>query len=185
MSVQLIDYTEKSIAVFGETEKIKDYLEKLGGKFNPGLTNKTTGSREAGWIFIKSKAKEVQKLVDGFNKGELNLNKETSILDVMMNKQKTVSKSTGDFVITKEMYMTLISRIERLETDNMNLSKLIISKKQPSTPSPTPVQSSSSSFSNVKNRVSTPVESDESDDSEETEEEEEYPTPKKSFLNFK
>jgi len=182
MSVQLIEYTEKSIAVFGETEKIKDYLEKLGGKFNPGLTNKTTGSREAGWIFVKSKAKEVQKLVDGFNKGDLN--KETSILDVMMNKPKTVIKSTGDFVITKEMYMALISRIEKLETDNMNLSKLLLSKKQPHTPSPTPTQqqsSSSSSSSSVKNRVSTPVESDDSEE----EEEEEYPTTKKSFLNFK
>ena len=134
------------------------------------------------WIFVKSKSKEVQKLVDGFNKGDLN--KETSILDVMMNKPKTVIKSTGDFVITKEMYMALISRIEKLETDNMNLSKLLLSKKQPNTPAQTPTQqssSSSSSSSSVKNRVSTPVESDDSEE----EEEEEYPTPKKSFLNFK
>lgn len=47
--VQIIDYSEKSVAVIGNTYQIKDILKKLGGKFNARL------SCGAGWIFSKSK----------------------------------------------------------------------------------------------------------------------------------
>lgn len=35
--LEIVDYSEKAIAVFGETKAIKDELKKLGGKFNPAL----------------------------------------------------------------------------------------------------------------------------------------------------
>lgn len=47
--VQIIDYSEKAIAVVGETRAIKDTLKTLGGRFNAHLTC------GAGWIFSKSK----------------------------------------------------------------------------------------------------------------------------------
>lgn len=55
--VSIVDYSEKSIAVIGDTKPIKDKLKKLGGKFNFRL------SCGAGWIFQKSKLEEVQKLL--------------------------------------------------------------------------------------------------------------------------
>lgn len=57
--VQIIDYSEKAIAVIGDTKPIKDQLKELGGKFNFRL------SCGAGWIFQKSKLEEVQKLLSG------------------------------------------------------------------------------------------------------------------------
>jgi hypothetical protein len=57
--VQIIDYSDKSIAVIGDTKPIKDQLKELGGKFNFRL------SCGAGWIFQKSKLLEVQKLLSG------------------------------------------------------------------------------------------------------------------------
>lgn len=54
--VQIIDYSEKSFAVIGETKPIKDQLKELGGKFNFRL------SCGAGWIFPKTKLEEVQNL---------------------------------------------------------------------------------------------------------------------------
>ena len=47
--VQIIDYSEKAIAVVGETRSIKETLKTLGGKFNRHL------SCGAGWIFSKTK----------------------------------------------------------------------------------------------------------------------------------
>jgi hypothetical protein len=57
--VSIVDYSEKSIAVIGDTKPIKDQLKELGGKFNFRL------SCGAGWIFQKSKLEEVQKLLQG------------------------------------------------------------------------------------------------------------------------
>ena len=47
--IQLIDYSEKAIAIVGDTRAIKDTLKTLGGRFNAHLTC------GAGWIFSKSK----------------------------------------------------------------------------------------------------------------------------------
>ena len=47
--LQIIDYSEKAIAVVGDTRAIKDTLKSLGGRFNSHL------SCGAGWIFSKTK----------------------------------------------------------------------------------------------------------------------------------
>ena len=47
--IQLINYSEKAIAIIGDTRAIKDTLKTLGGRFNAHLTC------GAGWIFSKSK----------------------------------------------------------------------------------------------------------------------------------
>lgn len=57
--VEIIDYSEKAIAVVGNTVPIKDSLKKLGGKFNPRL------SCGAGWIFSKKSLDKVQALLGG------------------------------------------------------------------------------------------------------------------------
>lgn len=59
---QLIEYSEKAIAITGDTKAIKDELKKLGGRFNPRLTC------GAGWIFPKSKLEQLQALI---NSGEV------------------------------------------------------------------------------------------------------------------
>lgn len=50
--LELVDYSEKAIALFGNTRSIKYHLNGLG-RFNPGL-NYGNGKR-AGWVFSKSK----------------------------------------------------------------------------------------------------------------------------------
>ena len=52
--LQLVDYSEKAIAVIGDTKKYKDTLKSLGGRFNFNL------SCGAGWIFPKSKKIELK-----------------------------------------------------------------------------------------------------------------------------
>ncbi|MDR2691189.1 MAG: hypothetical protein LBB73_02670 [Dysgonamonadaceae bacterium] len=57
----IVDYSEKALAVFGDTRAIKDRLKAWGGRFNPKLTHE--GQKKAGWIFSKSKEQEVKNLL--------------------------------------------------------------------------------------------------------------------------
>mgnify|MGYP000685767969 FL=1 len=50
--VQVVDYSDKSLAVIGETYPIRQMLKEQGGRFNRFL--KIGGDTVAGWIFQKS-----------------------------------------------------------------------------------------------------------------------------------
>lgn len=58
-SFTVVDYSEKAIAVTGDTRSISDQLKALGGRFNPRL------SCGAGWIFSKRKEQEVRAILAG------------------------------------------------------------------------------------------------------------------------
>ena len=58
--LEIVDYSEKSIAVFGDTKSVKEQLKKLGGRFNPSLNY--NGEKRAGWVFSKRKADKVKEL---------------------------------------------------------------------------------------------------------------------------
>lgn len=60
----VVDYSEKAIAVTGDTRAISDQLKALGGRFNPRL------SCGAGWIFSKRKESEVRALLAGSKVGD-------------------------------------------------------------------------------------------------------------------
>ena len=54
---EIIDYSEKSIAVIGDTKNIKESLKEIGGVFNPRLRC------GAGWIFSKKKMAELEEIL--------------------------------------------------------------------------------------------------------------------------
>lgn len=55
--IQILDYSEKAIAVIGNTKRIKDQLKALGGRFNFRL------KCGAGWIFPKAKKAEILAII--------------------------------------------------------------------------------------------------------------------------
>lgn len=59
--LEIVDYSEKAIVVFGDTKAIKEQLKELGGRFNPSLNY--NGEKRAGWIFSKKKADKVRELL--------------------------------------------------------------------------------------------------------------------------
>ena len=63
--LKIIDYSEKAIAVIGETARFRDKLKELGGRFAPGL------SCGQGWIFPKTKRKPVEEFVASFGGGKV------------------------------------------------------------------------------------------------------------------
>ena len=54
-------YSERSIAVFGDTFKIKDLLENMGGIYNEYLRD--GNDRTPGWIFFQNQEKKVIDLL--------------------------------------------------------------------------------------------------------------------------
>ena len=59
--LEIVDYSEKAIAVFGDTKAIKEQLKGLGGRFNHSLNY--DGEKRAGWIFSKKQADKVKELI--------------------------------------------------------------------------------------------------------------------------
>ena len=139
MTITIESYSEKAIAVFGETKPIKDHLLQLSGKFNPSLKGQGDEKR-AGWIFPKTKQSEVQKILDQYKNNSLpsieprtstvlgaslsSISESSSNLSSYKNKTKPV-KQENEFEFTKDMYLALVTRIEKLETENSLLKKIV------------------------------------------------------------
>ena len=119
MSISIVNYSEKAIAVFGNTKDIKDHLAALGGKFNPSL--KQNDERVAGWVFPNSKKEEVRKIITSFSQGTLGEPPKK------VEKVSSVSSPVESFTISKEMFLALVSRIETLEAE-LTISKKVIEK---------------------------------------------------------
>ena len=52
--LRMVDYSEKAVAVVGDTKAVKDLLKSMGGRFNARL------SCGAGWVFSKKKTEELK-----------------------------------------------------------------------------------------------------------------------------
>ncbi|MDR2533972.1 MAG: hypothetical protein LBC81_04270 [Tannerellaceae bacterium] len=59
----IVDYSEKALAVFGDTKAVKDRLKALGGRFNLQLTHQ--GVKQAGWIFSKKREEQLRNTLNG------------------------------------------------------------------------------------------------------------------------
>lgn len=58
----LVDYSDKAIAIFGDTKEIKETLKALGGRFNTKLTH--NNEKICGWIFPKSRTNLVKEALE-------------------------------------------------------------------------------------------------------------------------
>jgi len=57
----IVDYSDKAIAVFGDTRPLASTFKAIGGRFNPFL--KQNGICTPGWIFQASKRAEIEKAI--------------------------------------------------------------------------------------------------------------------------
>lgn len=62
--IELIQYSDKAIAVTGDTRTIKEELKAIGGRFNARLTDPKTGNKFMGWVFQKCKEEKVKNLLN-------------------------------------------------------------------------------------------------------------------------
>jgi hypothetical protein len=89
--INILDYSEKSFAIVGDTKPIKDKLKELGGSFNPRL------SCGAGWIFSKKKYEEV---VNALQPKTEETTKKTIIIDPKQGLKDEVQKMVKFFAET-------------------------------------------------------------------------------------
>ena len=79
--INVVDYSEKAIAIIGDTKPVKDILKALGGKFNFRL------SCGPGWIFPKSKQAQIIEAL----KNEAASKKQEPKNEIRQEIQKTVN----------------------------------------------------------------------------------------------
>lgn len=82
MNYEIIDYSEKAIAVIGDTKEVKEQLKSLGGRFNPRL------SCGAGWIFSKSKREQVAAMLEGGGAIVASTRKKAKEPDIFLTKEE-------------------------------------------------------------------------------------------------
>lgn len=58
-NIEIVDYSERAIAVIGDTKPIKEKLKAAGGRFNAKLTC------GAGWVFPKKSIEKVRNIING------------------------------------------------------------------------------------------------------------------------
>lgn len=61
-TIVLVNYSDKAIALFGDTKAIKEQIKAIGGRFNPYLNN--AGQKEAGWILPAAKKEAAMQLIN-------------------------------------------------------------------------------------------------------------------------
>jgi hypothetical protein len=144
MSVVVEPYSEKAIVVRNTLEHHGPIMTELGGTFN----EKLKGGR--GWIFSKYKFNQVKPIVDKLNSGqygnEFEKKTETGPLSssASCSASAGVSASATQETVSKSEYLSLLSRVERLEA--------LVSSRL-GTRSPDQVESKSDMETRVKERV--------------------------------
>ncbi len=106
--LRVINYSEKAVALIGDTFAVKDEIKKLGGTFNKSLSIENT--KVSGWIFPSNKKQEIESFIKSTPEDKLKTNKPSSygINDV----KNTISI---DPKITHEMFANLLNKYEMLE----------------------------------------------------------------------
>jgi len=138
-SIKLVNYSDKSIALFGNTKKIKEKLKILGGKYNKNLKYPENGNKATGWIFpIKKKELILNELSinikDKYRKNNENIKKnvekpEKSIVKPQKNIIKQNKELSGLNIALKEG----LSKELALKYNNYYLKKIKIQETGRST----------------------------------------------------
>lgn len=62
----MIQYSEKCLALFGDTKPIKEELKKIGGRYNPNLHPFTKDQSVPGWIFANKAKDDLLNLINKY-----------------------------------------------------------------------------------------------------------------------
>lgn len=128
--MELLDYTDKSFVVVGETKSIKDKLKELGGRYNPNLTHPESKERMSAWIFSKKQKEKVQDLIQNISTTEQKISNQfednlgpVQRLGLKDNLPEPSKKSRKS--IKKEIRAGLDSVNVSLETDSPEFQEIV------------------------------------------------------------
>ena len=200
MSLYIVDYSEKAIAIFGETKYYKNKLSEIQGKFNASLNFKNENGetdKKAGWIFPKVRKDMVKQVVNDINSGKIE--KEPSLsnkpkvvykqdtTEIKVNSEETTYNNTSNSNTSNRDYVNISSLKEELfkdfvpKRDFMNLVSKIEKLEQELFILKNNSSSSKDSINTFKSSSKTETYNEDELEEEYTEEEK----PKKSLLRGK
>jgi len=61
LNIQMKEYSDKSLIIYGDTKPYKDLLKELKGRYNSNL--RVDGEKVSGWIFSKKHKEKLEKLI--------------------------------------------------------------------------------------------------------------------------
>ncbi len=130
MNCTIEDYSEKAIAVFGDTKPISDRLGTIqGSKFNPCLRG-VGETKRPGWIFPKSRRSEVEALLQSIQQEVKSGDFKPSPQTENSTKAKATTTKSSTSVDS-----SVLSRIEILEAKVETLIKALSALKTNTPPS--------------------------------------------------
>lgn len=62
--MQIINYSDKAIALIGNTKPVKEQLTQMFGKYNPNLKHPETGEVFKGWVFSKKREAQLKQFIE-------------------------------------------------------------------------------------------------------------------------
>ena len=124
--IKVIKYTDKSIAVIGETASYKELLKKIGGRYNSRL------KCGPGWIFSAKKSDDIKQsfteLSEDYNETPtINTKHKIHSMDVLYERQETILKKL-------DQIMLLLSHKNVIDDHNLEdeeKPKKLLRKKKP------------------------------------------------------
>lgn len=189
MNITIEDYSERAIAVFGDTKSIRDRLKNAGGMYNPSLRSVTrvgtneVETRKPGWTFSIKRKDEIQQLIKDIHQEmktgtfvSCDNTPSTSAHASSSSSTRRSTKTAADSGSAESQLISkLLSEVELLKVEVANLKKIVLNDKQDK-PATSTSSASSSGVKTIPASRSWADEVDESDeDSEESEEEERKP----------
>jgi hypothetical protein len=125
--MQLIDYSEKACAVFGNTRDYREALKAMGGKFNMNLVRRKpvvsdngranigdSETTEAGWVFPKTSKPAVLEYLKSGNINE-KYSTASSLKPYSPGSKKPSAGGDDGITISRKAFDSMIDRITSLE----------------------------------------------------------------------
>jgi BMFP domain-containing protein YqiC len=109
----IVEYSPRTIAVFGDTKPFVEQLKKLKGSFNPNLTYE--GEKKAGWVFLKIYKKDIEEWLNKLS---------YEVKDLEDNKQEEKTKKVVKLIEEDEELSLgeMISKVkDKTETEEMKI----------------------------------------------------------------
>ena len=149
--IQVTEYSDASVALFGSTTEYKEHIKAMGGRFNARLRHPITKESIPGWIFPKRSTEMLNKYVEVGDTDGFDIRKHC--------KEYGVRNNVGSFdqdksVVSIVEFNNLVNRVNELEQIVQKLSeKLAINKTNSSESNSSESNSSESKPSESKPKL--------------------------------
>jgi hypothetical protein len=165
-SIVVEHYSEKAIVVRNTLEHHGQIMTELGGTFN----EKLKGGR--GWIFSKFKVNQVKSIVEKLNSGQYG-----NEFDQKVGPSAPITKGPSEAVemVSKKEYLSLLTRVERLEAlmaqfhnvpfSDESIVKPIVMEKKEKVASAASASTPVTGITSVKRPTTPDIEFDDTEDS--------------------